>query len=97
MRWLIIDEVSMADAPLNAAIDVQLRNLVQQHGTYKQDCRNIDRPFGGLNVLFVVDFFQLDPPTKNIPVHKIPNEIVAMATGRIPPENAPTNRIYILN
>ena len=90
MRWFIIDEVSMADAPLNAAIDVQLRNLVQQHGTYKQDSQNRDRPYGGLNVLFVGDFFQLDPPTKNIPVHKVPSEIVAMATGTVPRAPAPT-------
>ena len=80
----------MADAPLNAAIDVQLRNLVQHHGTYKQDSCNIDRAFGGLNVLFVGDFLQLDPPTKSIPVHKIPNDIKAMATGKVPPAPAST-------
>ena len=40
--------------------------------------------------MFVGDFFQLDPPTKNIPVHKVPSEIVAMATGTVPRAPAPT-------
>ena len=67
MRWLIVDEVSMADAPLNAAIDVQLRNLVQQHGTYKQDRYNMDRPFGGLNVLFCLRFLPTGPANQEHP------------------------------
>eukprot|EP00973_Karenia_brevis_P096093 12430579-Karenia_brevis.AAC.1 len=30
--------------------------------TYKMDNLSLDRPFGGINVLFAGDFWQLDPP-----------------------------------
>ena len=47
---LIIDEVSMLDARLLALVDRAVRTL-----------RGSERPFGGLQVIFVGDFFQLPP------------------------------------
>ena len=61
-RWLIIDEISMVSAKLLAEIDVKLRSAVRALGTQKHDSLGADRPFGGLNVLFCGDFWQLEPP-----------------------------------
>lgn len=50
---LIIDEVSMLDARLLTLVDRAVRTL-----------RGSERPFGGLQVVFVGDFFQLPPVSK---------------------------------
>lgn len=50
---LIIDEVSMLDANLLTLVDRALTTL-----------RGSDKPFGGLQVVFVGDFFQLPPVSK---------------------------------
>ena len=50
---LIIDEVSMLDAHTLAMVDSAVRTL-----------RGNERPFGGLQVIFVGDFFQLPPVSK---------------------------------
>jgi hypothetical protein len=50
---LIIDEVSMLDAYLLTMVDRAVRTL-----------RGNERPFGGLQVIFVGDFFQLPPVSK---------------------------------
>lgn len=51
---LIIDEVSMLDANLLGLVDQALTSL-----------RGNDKPFGGLQVVFVGDFFQLPPVNKD--------------------------------
>ena len=61
-RWLIIDEVSMVSPQLLAEIDMKLRDVVRKAGSMKGQDTGIDRPFGGLNVIFAGDFWQLDPP-----------------------------------
>ena len=61
-RWLIIDEISMVSAKLLADVDLKLRDVIRRIGTEKLDDAGGDRPFGGLNVLCVGDFWQLDPP-----------------------------------
>ena len=86
-RWLVVDEISMVSAKLLAQIDTKLRSLVHLHGTYKQGADGMDRPFGGLNVLFVGDFFQLDPPSKDIAICKVPDEEIRLAKAFAP---APT-------
>ncbi|MDX2359275.1 MAG: AAA family ATPase [Crocinitomicaceae bacterium] len=53
MELLIIDEVSMLRADLLDAIDWTLRNV-----------RKINKPFGGVQVLFVGDLMQLPPIVK---------------------------------
>ncbi|HIF22532.1 MAG TPA: hypothetical protein EYQ27_11655, partial [Gemmatimonadetes bacterium] len=71
-RWLIIDEISMVSSQLLAEVDMKLRNIVRNLGTGKLSESGDVRPFGGINVLFVGDFWQLDPPKGgflgNIPV-----------------------------
>jgi len=54
MELLIIDEVSMLRADLLDAIDWTLRNI-----------RRINRPFGGVQVLFIGDLLQLPPVVRN--------------------------------
>ncbi len=52
-KILIIDEISMLSAQTLDSVDVVLRML-----------KNSDEPFGGLQVIFVGDFFQLPPVVK---------------------------------
>jgi len=54
MELLIIDEVSMLRADLLDAIDFMLRKV-----------RRKDKPFGGVQVLFIGDLLQLPPVVKN--------------------------------
>ena len=56
-RYLVIDEISMADATLAGKIDQRCRQIMQNN-----------LPFGGLNVIFMGDFFQL-PPTTGDPLY----------------------------
>ena len=70
-RWLVIDEVSMLNAALVAEIDMRLRNLVSAVRGTKKDKRGQIRSFGGINVIFIGDFWQLDPPS-GTPISAIP-------------------------
>lgn len=54
MELLIIDEVSMLRADLLDAIDWTLRNV-----------RKINKPFGGVQVLYIGDLLQLPPVVRN--------------------------------
>ncbi|MEX0896040.1 MAG: helix-turn-helix domain-containing protein [Patescibacteria group bacterium] len=51
---LIIDEISMLDASVLNTVDEALQTL-----------RDSDEPFGGLQVIFVGDFFQLPPVSRD--------------------------------
>jgi ATP-dependent exoDNAse (exonuclease V) alpha subunit len=53
LELLIIDEVSMLRADTLDAIDVTLRNIRRNH-----------KPFGGIQVLYIGDMFQLPPVAK---------------------------------
>lgn len=57
---LIIDEISMLSAETLDNVDRILRHV--------RDNNMTDRPFGGLQVIFVGDFFQLPPISKKGPV-----------------------------
>src|SRR3990167_2851495 len=57
-KVLIIDEISMLDAATLDSVDRVLRTLRRRPLMPEQ-------PFGGLQVIFVGDFFQLPPVSKN--------------------------------
>ncbi len=52
---LIIDEISMVRADLLDAVDILLRHIRRRH----------HEPFGGLQMIFIGDLFQLPPVVKN--------------------------------
>ena len=62
-RWLIIDEISMVSANFLAELDMHIRNVMSDVNKQRRDEGNVDRAFGGLNVLLSGDFHQLDPPS----------------------------------
>lgn len=57
-KVLIIDEISMLDAATLESVDKVLRTL--RHQVMREE-----QPFGGLQVIFVGDFFQLPPVSRN--------------------------------
>ena len=61
-RWLIIDEIRMVRARLLAEMDCTLRALARASSPFTQNKHGMQRAFGGLNVLFSGDFWQLPPP-----------------------------------
>lgn len=87
---LIIDEVSMVRADTLDAIDVVLRNVRQQPLI----------PFGGVQVLYIGDLFQLPPVTKQDewrlmqPFYKSPFFFDALALQQSPPVFIELKKIY---
>ncbi|MCE9541120.1 AAA family ATPase [Candidatus Kaiserbacteria bacterium] len=57
-KVLVIDEVSMLDGAVLASVDKVLRSLRKKPLTHGE-------PFGGLQVIFVGDFFQLPPVSRD--------------------------------
>ena len=62
-RWLLVDEISMVSAELLAQLEMRCRELVRDSCVSKF-ARDVSqaRPFGGLNVIFMGDWWQLEPP-----------------------------------
>ena len=77
-KWLIIDEVSLLSAQMIAEIDTHLRSIMAAVHPEKRGPDGEVRPFGGLKVLFVGDFYQLDPPS-GAPLATIPSQYVKRA------------------
>ena len=63
LRWLFIDEVSMVSAELLARLELRCREIVRDLSATKYDGQDGQaRCFGGLNVCFSGDLWQLPPP-----------------------------------
>ena len=61
-RWLIIDEISMVSASLLAFIEQQRLQAAAPKGReWTKDEAGRVRPFGGINTIFLGDFYQLPP------------------------------------
>ena len=60
MRWLIFDETSTLSPGLLGLLDAYLRRACARHPYARSQDRH-RRPFGGLNLLFCGDFWQLTP------------------------------------
>ena len=86
LRWLILDEVSTISAPFLSDLESQYRHATREAGTYKKrtaDGEQSDRDFGGLNVIYAGDFWQLDPPGMDgIPPTRTPSSLRAEGSGR---------------
>ena len=52
----------MLSSQLLAEIDTSLRNIDRSNGSERLSAAGDVRPFGTINVPFVSDFWQLDPP-----------------------------------
>ena len=78
LRWVVIDEISMVSAQMLAQVDLRLRELVGAHGPRKLGPDKAARPFGGLNVIFAGDFWQL-PPVEGASLATIPDQILPQA------------------
>ena len=61
-RWVIVDEISMVNARLLAHMDQRLRAIVPTANAFKHDRLGQVRPFAGVNMIFIGDFYQLPPP-----------------------------------
>ena len=77
-RWIFIDEISMVSAKLLAEVDMKMRNLVSKLESLKCDQKGVSRAFGGINIVFVGDFWQIDPPSGGF-IASIPVEFIRKA------------------
>ena len=70
-------------ANLLAELDMHLRQIMTDVSIMKKDTHRIDQAFGGINILFVGDFHQLDPPT-GTPINSIPASFIQKARQYAP-------------
>ena len=82
-RWLIIDEISMVSARLLADIDCKLRSLSRATSPFIKNKHGKHHPFGGLNIVFSGDFWQLPPPDGGF-LGDIPTEYIRNARKYTP-------------
>ena len=63
-RWLLIDEISMVSAEMLARLEARCRQIIMDLSATKYVANRAHRvaPFGGLNVIFSGDLWQLPPP-----------------------------------
>ena len=73
----------MVSANFLAELDMHLRQIMTDVSLMKKDKHRIDQAFGGINILFVGDFHQLDPPT-GTPINGIPVSFIQKAREYAP-------------
>ncbi|CAJ1413430.1 unnamed protein product, partial [Effrenium voratum] len=82
-RWLVVDEVSMVNARLLAQVEQRLRAVVPSASQWKRGVAGESRPFAGVNVLLLGDFYQLPPPSggylADVPSSRRPPRLSAAA------------------
>jgi hypothetical protein len=61
-RVIFIDEVFMLSAPLFADVECQIRNSTTDTSMYKYDPKGGVRAWGGINIGYAGDAYQLDCP-----------------------------------
>ena len=61
-RWVIVDEISMVSAKLLAKLEQQQREYTPSQSAFKRDAAGKVRHWGGANMIFLGDFYQLPPP-----------------------------------
>ena len=81
-RWLFIDEISMVSAELLARLELRCRELVRDISTRKFASNRADaRCFGGLNVCFSGDLWQLPPPRGTF-LGEVPWEMITKCSSK---------------
>ena len=66
-----------------AELDMHLRQIMTDVSLMKRDIHRIDQAFGGINVILVGDFHQLDPPS-GTPINAIPVSFIQKARQYAP-------------
>ena len=61
LRYVIIDEISMVSAQLLGTLDRILAKAIRRKSGYKMRPDGTERPFGGINLMMLGDFWQLPP------------------------------------
>ena len=61
LRFVILDEISMVSAELLAVLEAILRRVIRVRSGYKKRGDQSIRAFGGVNMLFFGDWWQLQP------------------------------------
>jgi hypothetical protein len=79
-RWVLVDEVGMVSACLLAHMELRLQRAVPKANQWKSDDRGLARPFAGVNVVFLGDFGQLDPPEGGA-IHDFPADLKQHASA----------------
>ena len=81
-RWLFIDEISMVSAELLARLELRCRELVRDISARKfASNRGEARCFGGLNVCFSGDLWQLPPPRGTF-LGEVPWEMITKGSNK---------------
>jgi hypothetical protein len=67
LRFVVIDEISMVSAQLLGTLELILNKAVRKKSGYKMRPDGTERPFGGINMILLGDFWQL-PPVSGTPL-----------------------------
>ena len=80
MRWLVVDEVSTASLVILGLLESYLRRACTRH-PYARRRDGVRRPFGGINIVFAGDFWQL-PPVRAHAIFPTPSRRATIPTNK---------------